>query len=183
MRDFHDHRAYAKAVAQNVNDYWMKTGRPDTLVMSFDSRGSARISAPPSVSPVFRASERVRPNDNRHAAGTMRDGVLDLQLEARTATWHPDGDDAPGAEMMAFAEVGKAAQIPGPLIRAGTRRPYPPVRSTAPPADGIAARFRSLIRPPSIDGGHRGNRRSCAGLRERSTRPAGAFQTATCCAA
>ena len=33
--DFHDHPAYAKAIAKNVNDYWLKTGRPDRLVMSF----------------------------------------------------------------------------------------------------------------------------------------------------
>ena len=33
--DFHDHRAYAKAVARNVNDYWFKHGRPDKLLMSF----------------------------------------------------------------------------------------------------------------------------------------------------
>jgi len=35
VKDFHDHTAYVKAVARNVNDYWMKTGRPDRLVMSF----------------------------------------------------------------------------------------------------------------------------------------------------
>jgi len=35
VKDFHDHIAYAKAVAKNVNDYWMKTGRPDRLVISF----------------------------------------------------------------------------------------------------------------------------------------------------
>jgi ferrochelatase len=35
VRDFHDHPAYAKAVARNVNDYWMKHGRPDKLLMSF----------------------------------------------------------------------------------------------------------------------------------------------------
>jgi ferrochelatase len=35
IRDFHDHRAYAKAIAKNVNDYWFKHGRPDKLVMSF----------------------------------------------------------------------------------------------------------------------------------------------------
>jgi FtsP/CotA-like multicopper oxidase with cupredoxin domain len=34
--------------------------------------------------------------------------------------WHPDGDDAPGAELPAFAEAGKAPQIPGPLIRVPT---------------------------------------------------------------
>ncbi len=35
VHDFHDHRAYAKAVAKNVNDYWFKHGRPDQLLMSF----------------------------------------------------------------------------------------------------------------------------------------------------
>jgi len=35
VRDFHAHRAYAKAIAKNVNDYWMKHGRPDRLIMSF----------------------------------------------------------------------------------------------------------------------------------------------------
>jgi ferrochelatase len=35
VKDFHDHKAYVKAVAKNVTEYWMKTGRPDRLVMSF----------------------------------------------------------------------------------------------------------------------------------------------------
>jgi ferrochelatase len=35
VEDFHDFAPYAKAVARNVNDYWMKTGRPDKLLMSF----------------------------------------------------------------------------------------------------------------------------------------------------
>jgi protoporphyrin/coproporphyrin ferrochelatase len=35
VQDFHDHRAYVKAIARSVNDYWMKHGRPDRLVMSF----------------------------------------------------------------------------------------------------------------------------------------------------
>jgi ferrochelatase len=32
---FHDDAGYIRALAQNVNDYWMKNGRPDRLVMSF----------------------------------------------------------------------------------------------------------------------------------------------------
>ena len=35
VREFHAHPLYVKAVARNVNDEWMKTGRPDRLVMSF----------------------------------------------------------------------------------------------------------------------------------------------------
>ncbi|MBI2314249.1 MAG: ferrochelatase [Betaproteobacteria bacterium] len=35
VKHFHDHPGYIGALAQNVRDYWMKTGRPDKLVMSF----------------------------------------------------------------------------------------------------------------------------------------------------
>jgi protoporphyrin/coproporphyrin ferrochelatase len=35
LKDFHDHPAYAKAIARNVNEYWLKHGRPDKLLMSF----------------------------------------------------------------------------------------------------------------------------------------------------
>jgi ferrochelatase len=35
VREFHAHRAYVKAVAKNVNEYWFKHGRPDRLLMSF----------------------------------------------------------------------------------------------------------------------------------------------------
>ena len=35
VRSFHDHPGYIAALAQNVNDYWFKHGRPDKLVMSF----------------------------------------------------------------------------------------------------------------------------------------------------
>jgi len=35
VQDFHDHAAYAKAIAKSVNEYWVKHGRPDRLLMSF----------------------------------------------------------------------------------------------------------------------------------------------------
>lgn len=35
LKDFHAHVGYVKAIAKNVNAYWMKHGRPDKLVMSF----------------------------------------------------------------------------------------------------------------------------------------------------
>jgi FtsP/CotA-like multicopper oxidase with cupredoxin domain len=85
-------------------------------IAAVHSRGDS--SAPPSAP----THERVVPNDNRDPAGTLHGRVLTLQLEARLADWHPDGDSAPGAAVPAFAEVGRAPRIPGPLIRvrAGT---------------------------------------------------------------
>ena len=73
--------------------------------------------------PAARSADRVIPNDNRVAAGTLRNGVLTLHLEARKGTWFPDGDDGPSLALPMFAEVGRAPQNPGPLIRvpAGTR--------------------------------------------------------------
>lgn len=35
VRHFHDHTGYINALAQNVRDYWTKSGRPDRLIMSF----------------------------------------------------------------------------------------------------------------------------------------------------
>ena len=35
IRNFHDYQPYIKALANNINDYWMKNGRPEKLVMSF----------------------------------------------------------------------------------------------------------------------------------------------------
>lgn len=85
---------------------------------------SGRVEAPSAGASEsrLRGAERVQPNDNVQAGGTLRGGVLELRLEARVAMWHPDEDDAPGAPMPAFAEVGSAPRIPGPLVRvpAGT---------------------------------------------------------------
>lgn len=62
--------------------------------------------------------ERVRANDNRARAGVTMNGRLAVQMEARLAMWHPDGDDRPGLLIPAFAELGRQAAVPGPLIRA-----------------------------------------------------------------
>jgi ferrochelatase len=35
IKHFHDHSGYIKALANNINDYWMKHGRPEKLLMSF----------------------------------------------------------------------------------------------------------------------------------------------------
>ena len=89
------------------------------LVTSFAPGGAGQLSAPAGAT----AAERATLNDNRQPAGTLRDGVLTLRLDARVAAWHPDGDSALGADVPAFAEDGGSPQIPGPLVRvpAGTR--------------------------------------------------------------
>ena len=62
------------------------------------------------------------PNDNRVRAGTMRSGVLTVRIVAQRAAWRPDGPSGCVLGVHAFAEEGKQATIPGPLIRvrAGT---------------------------------------------------------------
>jgi FtsP/CotA-like multicopper oxidase with cupredoxin domain len=68
------------------------------------------------------APERIQTHDNEQAAGSLKAGVLRLQLDTRMGTWYPHGATGPSAEMVAFGEVGRPLQIPGPLIRvpAGT---------------------------------------------------------------
>ncbi|HKW11296.1 MAG TPA: multicopper oxidase domain-containing protein [Gemmatimonadaceae bacterium] len=77
------------------------------------------VAATPSTGahPAGRPVERIINNDNRVPAGELRQGVLTIRLEAREGDWRPDGDSNPGLVMRAFAEEGKAAQVPGPLIR------------------------------------------------------------------
>src|SRR5262245_27436948 len=64
--------------------------------------------------------ERIQPNDNREPAGRLRNGVLTLQLVAREGDWYPDGPDSPSLHVFTFAERGRPAQNPGPLIRVPT---------------------------------------------------------------
>ena len=63
------------------------------------------------------AADRIAPNDNQRPAGTLTDQVLTIALEARVATWYPQGDTGPSVDIPAFAEAGKPAQVPGPLVR------------------------------------------------------------------
>ena len=56
-------------------------------------------------------------NDNRHPAGRLRNGVLTVELEAAKGSWRPEGASGPHVEIEAFAERGRAMQVPGPLLR------------------------------------------------------------------
>jgi FtsP/CotA-like multicopper oxidase with cupredoxin domain len=69
-------------------------------------------------------SGRIHPNDNRQSAGTLKDGVLTVALEVRSAGWQPEGREGRTLDSVAaFGEPGKAPSTPGPLLRvpAGTR--------------------------------------------------------------
>jgi manganese oxidase len=56
-------------------------------------------------------------NDNRYPAGRLERNVLTLRLTVQWGMMRPEGKDGPGVPTLAFAEVGKTPQIPGPLIR------------------------------------------------------------------
>ena len=59
----------------------------------------------------------VNANDNTVSAGRQRAGLLSLHLVARQARWSPEGADGPAITVPAFAEEGRLATVPGPLIR------------------------------------------------------------------
>ena len=62
-------------------------------------------------------AEQIRTHDNQSSAGALRGGVLTVRLEVREGEWHPDRDSDRGIVVRAFAEPGKTALVPGPLIR------------------------------------------------------------------
>ncbi len=57
-------------------------------------------------------------NDNRQPAGRFDGTTLTLDLDVVEAAWQPEGSHDPIVRVLAFAEPGKAASIPGPLLRA-----------------------------------------------------------------
>jgi FtsP/CotA-like multicopper oxidase with cupredoxin domain len=67
-------------------------------------------------------ARRADPNDNETPAGSRDGSVMRVRLVVQAASWYPDGPDGCGIQVNAFAEEGKAPQIPGPLVRvrAGT---------------------------------------------------------------
>lgn len=68
------------------------------------------------------APDRVHANDNRKPAGRLRNGVLTIALEVRMGRWYPEADDGQFVDLPVFAEAGRQASVPAPLIRvpAGT---------------------------------------------------------------
>jgi FtsP/CotA-like multicopper oxidase with cupredoxin domain len=100
-----------------------------------------RAALMPSPAPAHAVANALLPNDNRHTAGTLSDGVLTLRLVARPATLYPEGQSQPGIPVFAFIEDGKPAQAPGPMIRvsAGTE-----IRATVRNELDVAMSLRGL---------------------------------------
>lgn len=63
------------------------------------------------------AADEIVANQNRIPAGKLENGVLNVQLELRAGAWRPEADDGPQLFVQAFGEAGRAAQIPGPMLR------------------------------------------------------------------
>ena len=72
--------------------------------------------------PVSSELPVVRPNDNRVSAGTRRRDTVTVRLVVDRARWFPGAANGASVIVEAFAEEGKAPQIPAPLVRvpAGT---------------------------------------------------------------
>ena len=63
------------------------------------------------------APEPIVANQNRLLAGKLENGVLSVQLEIRSGTWHAEAEDGPPLFVQAFGEAGRPSQVPGPLLR------------------------------------------------------------------
>lgn len=61
--------------------------------------------------------EPIVPNQNHTPAGSLREGVLSIQLEIAEGQWRPEADDGMALRVYAFGESGHTLQNPGPLIR------------------------------------------------------------------
>lgn len=81
--------------------------------------GVACLSALPSTaqSSSTVATATIQANDNRVPGGKLENGVLTLHLELREGDWYPEAQTGPSLRVYAFAEEGKALQVPGPLLR------------------------------------------------------------------
>ena len=85
-----------------------------------------RVLLPACVVPVLvtlalpSAPLTVQPNDNRVPAGKLAGDSLVLALDVEYARWFPESERGKSVEVAVFREVGKAPQVPGPLIRVRT---------------------------------------------------------------
>lgn len=93
---------------------------PATLLLASSLLQESVVPAPPRLPlprPVANAPV-AEVNDNRHPAGQQTGGTLTLALDVVEAGFQADGPHDPIVRILAFAEPGKAPQVPAPLLRA-----------------------------------------------------------------
>jgi FtsP/CotA-like multicopper oxidase with cupredoxin domain len=66
---------------------------------------------------------RVVPNDQRIIAGVAEGATRRVALEIVEADWRPKGETGVTLQVPVFREVGKAAMVPGPLLRVREGQP------------------------------------------------------------
>jgi len=57
------------------------------------------------------AADEIVANQNRVPAGKLENGILTVQLELRSGTWHLAADDGPQLFVQAFGEVGRLPSL------------------------------------------------------------------------
>ena len=82
--------------------------------------GQEALESPLLLAGVSSGLPLVQPNDNRRAAGSLRDGTRAIALEVSRADWRVEGPDGPGLRVAAIGEVDVAPMIPAPLLRVET---------------------------------------------------------------
>jgi len=97
--------------------YASRYARPIVYGLALVALAGLAAASPPVARGEVRGAERVAPNDNRRAAGRLRDGVLTVRLVARSGVWAPEGPAGPQLTVAAFGEEGRNIQTPGPLLR------------------------------------------------------------------
>jgi hypothetical protein len=89
------------------------------LAVALSSSFFLRPRPRPRTEHVHRAPETIAANDNRRSAGTLKNGVLTVQLEARAGKWYPEGDQGIGRrDRPRGRKSDDRCRILGPLIRA-----------------------------------------------------------------
>jgi FtsP/CotA-like multicopper oxidase with cupredoxin domain len=104
--------------------------------------------------PLAAPLESIIANDNRRAGGRLANGVLTLHLEVREGLLRPEESHGPGVPALAFAEVGRKLEVPGPLIRVKTGTE---IRVTVrnPLSDSALTVYGLHARPAAADTGLR----------------------------
>jgi FtsP/CotA-like multicopper oxidase with cupredoxin domain len=100
----------------NSTEVGMRSNFPVVLAL-LSTVTSSLLVAPSIAAQSAVDAERIAANDNRRPAGWLTGGVLTVRLEVRPGLLQPEESDGPAVPALAFAEVGRRLQVPGPLIR------------------------------------------------------------------